>query len=70
MILKNIKEKAKTVLSLVLASISGRALLFNIMLPNGACYWRLPISAFFQKQYDRADVPNMQTHELEVVELF
>jgi len=32
-----------------LTSISGRALLFNIMLPNGACYWRLPISAFFPK---------------------
>jgi len=49
-----------------ITSISGRAILFNIMLPNGACYWRLPISAFFQKQYDRADVPNMQTHELEL----
>jgi len=42
-----------------LTSISGRALLFNIMLPNGACYWRLPISAFFQKSYDRADVPDI-----------
>ena len=49
-----------------LTSISGRALLFNIMLPNGACYWRLPISAFFQKHYDRASVPDMQTHELEL----
>ena len=49
-----------------LTSISGRALLFNIMLPNGACYWRLPISAFFQKSYDRASVPDMQTHELEL----
>jgi len=49
-----------------ITSISGRAILFNIMLPNGACYWRLPISAFFQKSYDRADVPNMQTHELEL----
>ena len=37
-----------------LTSISGRAILFNIMLPNGACYWRLPISAFFQKSFDRA----------------
>ena len=49
-----------------MVSITDRALLFNIMLPNGACFWRLPISAFFQKQYDRADVPNMQTHELEL----
>jgi hypothetical protein len=47
-------------------SIPGRSILFNIMLPNGACFWRLPISAFFQKSYDRANVPNMQTHELEL----
>src|SRR6056300_1406861 len=51
-------------------SISGRALLFNIMLPNGACFWRLPISAFFQKSYDRADAPNMQTHELQLWNCF
>ena len=53
-----------------LTSISGRAILFNIMLPNGACFWRLPISAFFQKSFDRADVPNMQTHELELWNCF
>ena len=53
-----------------LSSISGRALLFNIMLPNGACFWRLPISAFFQKSYDRADVPDMQAHELELWNCF
>ena len=49
-----------------LTSISGRALLFNIMLPNGACYWRLPISAFFQKSFDRTQVPDMHVHELEL----
>lgn len=48
------------------ASIPGRAVLFHIMLPNGACYWRLPVSAFFQKSYDRAQVPDMQEHELEL----
>ena len=53
-----------------LVSIPGRAILFNIMLPNGACFWRLPISAFFQKSYDRADVPDMQTHELELWNCF
>ena len=42
-----------------LTSISGRAILFNIMLPNGACFWRLPIAAFFE-------VPNMSLHELEL----
>jgi hypothetical protein len=44
-----------------LVSISGRALLFNIMLPNGACYWRLPISAFFQKHLSRSEVPDMRS---------
>ena len=53
-----------------ISSISGRSILFNIMLPNGACYWRLPISAFFQKQFDRAKVPDMQVHEVGIVELF
>jgi len=49
-----------------LTSISGRALLFNIMLPNGACYWRLPISAFFQKKFERFEVPDMAVQELEL----
>ena len=53
-----------------ITSISGRAILFNIMLPNGACFWRLPISAFLQKSYDRTDVPDMQTHELELWNCF
>ena len=50
--------------------ISGRAILFNIMLPNGACFWRLPISAFFQKSYDQSRCADMQTHELELWNCF
>jgi len=53
-----------------LVSISGRALLFNIMLPNGACYWRLPISAFFQKEFERKDVPDMDLKELQLWNCF
>ena len=53
-----------------LTSISGRALLFNIMLPNGACYWRLPISAFFQKEFERFQVPDMAVQELELWNCF
>ena len=53
-----------------LVSISGRALLFNIMLPNGACYWRLPISAFFQKHFSRSEVPDMSVDELELWNCF
>jgi hypothetical protein len=29
----------------------------HIMLPNGAVYYRLPISAFFQKRFSRSEVP-------------
>ena len=34
-----------------IASISGRALLFHALLSNGAVYYRLPISAFFQNVF-------------------
>tara|TARA_R100000655_G_scaffold22116_3_gene44952 strand:- start:797 stop:1453 length:657 start_codon:yes stop_codon:yes gene_type:complete len=53
-----------------LTSIIGRALLFNIMLPNGACFWRLPISAFFQKRFSRSQVPDMQVQELQLWNCF
>jgi len=53
-----------------LSSLSGHAILFNIMLPNGACYWRLPISAFFQKEFSRADVPDMQADQLQLWNCF
>ena len=51
-------------------SIGGRALLFNIMLPNGACFWRLPISAFFQKEFTRKQVPDMRVDELQLWNCF
>jgi|TARA_R100000081_G_scaffold91655_1_gene70320 hypothetical protein len=53
-----------------LVSISGRALLFNIMLPNGACFWRLPISAFFQKEFKRDEVPDMRLDQLQLWNCF
>lgn len=53
-----------------ISSIAGRAILFNIMLTNGACYWRLPISAFFQKRFSRSEVQDMQPHELELWNCF
>ena len=53
-----------------LASISGRALLFHVLLPNGAVYYRLPISAFFQKHFSRAEVPDMSIDELELWNCF
>ena len=63
---ENYKGQSSDCVIFGLSSISGRALLFNIMLPNGACYWRLPISAFFQKSFDRASVPDLEAHELEL----
>ena len=53
-----------------IASISGRALLFHIMLPNGAVYYRLPISAFFQKRFSRAEVPDMSVDFLQLWNCF
>ena len=53
-----------------ITSITGRAILFNIMLSNGACYWRLPISAFFQKSFSRKQVPDMSLNELELWNCF
>ena len=53
-----------------LASISGRALLFHALLPNGAVYYRLPISAFFQKRFSRSEVPDMSVDELQLWNCF
>ena len=49
-----------------LTSMAGAATLFHIMLPNGAVFFRLPISAFFQKSHDRANVPDMSTDKLQL----
>ena len=52
------------------ASITGRAVLFHIMLPNGAVYYRLPISAFFQKRFSRSEVPDMSVDSLQLWNCF
>ena len=51
-------------------SITDRSLLFNIMLPNGACFWRLPISAFFQEKFDRSKVVDMPIDQLQLWNCF
>tara|TARA_E500000178_G_scaffold313529_1_gene331003 strand:+ start:2078 stop:2674 length:597 start_codon:yes stop_codon:yes gene_type:complete len=53
-----------------ITSITGRSILFNIMLSNGACFWRLPISAFFQKHFSRDQVPDMRLDELQLWNCF
>ena len=67
---KNIKKKVVTVLSLVLWRVSRVVFTYFIILPNGACYWRLPISAFFQKSFHRTQVPDMSVDELELWNCF
>ena len=49
-----------------LASMAGKAVLFHCLLPNGAIYYRLPISAFIQRAYDISQVPRMRLDELEL----
>ena len=49
-----------------LASMAGKAVLFHCLLPNGAVYYRLPISAFIQRSYDISQVPRMRLDELEL----
>jgi len=49
-----------------LTSMAGAATLFHIMLPNGAVFFRLPISAFFEKSYDRSEVPDMPVEQLQL----
>ena len=53
-----------------ISSITDRSILFNIMLPNGACFWRLPISAFFQEKFDRTSVPDMPIDQLQLWNCF
>ena len=49
-----------------LASLAGKAVLFHCLLPNGAVYYRLPISAFIQRTFDISQVPRMRLDELEL----
>ena len=53
-----------------LASIAGKAVLFHCLLPNGAVYYRLPISAFIQRAFDISQVPRMRLDELELWDCF
>ena len=53
-----------------LASIAGRALLFNAVMENGAIFYRLPIHAFLQRGYKVQDVPRRRLDELELWNCF
>ena len=68
--LKKNKGQSSDCVIFGLSSISGRAILFHCMLPNGAVFYRLPISAFFQKEFERKDVPDMRVDQLELWNCF
>ena len=53
-----------------MASISGRAILFHAVMENGAIFYRLPISAFIQRDFDVKKVPRMRLDELELWNCF
>ena len=47
-----------------LTTLCGRTLLFNILLPNGASFARLPITAFFSDNYKRKDVKDLKLKDV------
>ena len=49
-----------------ISCITGRAILFHALMENGAIFYRLPISAFIQRGFDRARVPEKRLDELEL----
>jgi len=58
--------EAEDVVVFGITSIAGKAILFHCMLENGAIFYRLPISAFFQKHLQRTEVPDMQVDQLQL----
>jgi len=49
-----------------ISSLTGRSILFHAIMENGAIFYRLPISAFIQRGFDRARVPEQRLDELEL----
>jgi hypothetical protein len=45
-------------------TLEGRTPLFSILLPNGAFYTRLPITAFFQPDYERKEVKDVTLKDI------
>ena len=53
-----------------LTSITGRPILFHAIMENGAVFYRLPISAFIQRDFDPKEVPGRRLDELELWNCF
>ena len=52
------------------ASITGRPILFHAIMENGAIFYRLPISAFIQRDFEVDKVPRPRLDELELWNCF
>ena len=53
-----------------IASMPGRSLLVHAIMQNGGVYYRLPISAFIQNDFDVEKVPRPRLDELELWNCF
>jgi len=53
-----------------IASLTGRAILFHAIMENGAIFYRLPISAFIQRNFEVDKVPRPRLDELELWNCF
>lgn len=60
---KHIGESEDCVIHSV-TTMEGYTPLFNILLPNGAFYCRLPVHAFFHKEYDRDEIKDPELKQL------
>ena len=49
-----------------ITSLTGRAILCHAIMGNGAIFYRLPISAFIQRGFERSRVPEQRLDELEL----
>ena len=49
-----------------ITSLGGRAILWHAIMENGAIFYRLPLSAFIQKNFKPEDVPIFRLDELEL----
>ena len=53
-----------------ITSITGRPILFHAIMENGAVFYRLPISAFIQRDFDPKEVPGRRLDELQLWNCF
>ena len=68
--LKDHHGEAEDCIIFGLTSITGRPILFHAIMENGAVFYRLPISAFIQRDFDPKEVPGRRLDELQLWNCF